>query len=49
MPYDFNTVIDRKKTNCVKWDLCPGELPMWVADMDFQAAPEILAAIRRRA
>ena len=49
MPYDFNTVIDRKNTNCVKWDLCPGELPMWVADMDFQTAPEILDAIRRRA
>ena len=25
----------------MKWDVPEGELPMWVADMDFETAPEI--------
>ncbi len=49
MRYDFDTVTDRRNTTSVKWDLLKeGELPMWVADMDFKAAPEILQAIQRR-
>ncbi|MBQ3829441.1 MAG: cystathionine beta-lyase, partial [Spirochaetales bacterium] len=49
MKYDFDTVTDRRNTTSVKWDLLKeGELPMWVADMDFKAAPEILQAIQRR-
>jgi len=46
--YDFDTVIDRHNTNSVKWNVREGELPMWVADMDFKAAPEILRAIQKR-
>ncbi len=46
--YDFDTVIDRRNTASLKWDVGPGELPMWVADMDFRAAPEILQALARR-
>ena len=47
--YDFDTVIDRRNTGSLKWDVGAGELPMWVADMDFQTAPEIREAILRRA
>jgi len=49
MPYDFETVVDRRHTNSAKWNVKPGELPMWIADMDFQTAPEITAALKKRA
>jgi len=49
MKYDFDKVIDRKGTNSYKWDIAENELPMWVADMDFQTAPEITDAIVKRA
>lgn len=49
MKYDFDTVIDRRGTNSVKWDeTAPGELPMWVADMDFAVAPAIREALAAR-
>ena len=48
-PYDFDTVIPRLGTDAVKWSGGEDVLPMWVADMDFQTAPEILEAIRARA
>ena len=44
--YDFDTVVDRRNTGSLKWDVAENELPMWVADMDFQVAPEILDAAR---
>ncbi len=48
--YDFDALPDRSGTGSLKWDECkPGELPLWVADMDFPAAPEIRAAIEARA
>ena len=47
--YDFNKMTDRSGTLSYKWDVKDGELPMWVADMDFQVAPPIKAAIVRRA
>lgn len=40
----FETGVERKKTNCEKWDApFVGEnvIPMWVADMDFEIAPNI--------
>ena len=41
--------IDRRGTQCLKWDTTPeGVLPMWVADMDFPCAPGILKALRKR-
>ena len=49
----FDRPIDRRNTRSLKWDRTPdgtrreGLLPMWVADMDFQTAPEILAAFTR--
>lgn len=50
MKYDFDEIIDRRGTNCVKWDSAenPDVLPMWVADMDFRTAPAIIDALRRR-
>lgn len=48
MKYDFDTVTDRKNTNSLKWDVAENELPMWVADMDFRTAPEIISAIEKR-
>ena len=41
MKYNFDSIIDRKNTNSLKWDLFDDEYPMWVADMDFLAAPLI--------
>ncbi|MCM1307444.1 MAG: pyridoxal phosphate-dependent aminotransferase [Butyrivibrio sp.] len=49
MRYDFDTPVDRRGTDSYKWDVKDGELPMWVADMDFKTAPEITAAIQKRA
>ncbi|MBR3667806.1 MAG: pyridoxal phosphate-dependent aminotransferase [Ruminococcus sp.] len=49
MKYNFDEVIDRTGTNSYKWDIAEGELPMWVADMDFRTAPEIIKAITERA
>ena len=47
----FDELIERRGTNCVKWDEMPDDdvIPLWVADMDFRAAPAILEAVRRRA
>lgn len=43
------SVPERRGTGAFKWDLAAeGELPMWVADMDFAVAPEITAALAER-
>ena len=48
MPVDFDTVPNRKGTNCFKYDFAremgmPEDvLPLWVADMDFPTAPAVL-------
>ena len=69
--YDFDELVDRRGTGCVKWDERPQVLaeaseqvradasagistnpdiiPLWVADMDFKAAPAIQEAVRKRA
>ena len=49
--YDFDEMICRRGSGCVKWDEAPYEdlIPLWVADMDFAVAPAIQEAIRRRA
>lgn len=48
MSYDFDTLTDRRGTNSLKWDVPENELPMWVADMDFETAPEIREALKKR-
>ncbi|RPJ77918.1 MAG: aminotransferase class I/II-fold pyridoxal phosphate-dependent enzyme, partial [Acidobacteria bacterium] len=48
MPYDFDRLIDRRKTNSIKWKRYSARvLPLWVADMDFAAPPAILEALQR--
>ena len=47
--HDFESLIDRTGTNSLKWDLFGDDLPMWVADMDFRAAPAIQEAVLERA
>ena len=47
--FNFDEVIPRRNTASVKWDLFEEDtLPLWVADMDFKAAPAILEALRKR-
>ena len=53
MKYDFDAVIDRHGTNSLKYDFArergkpEGLLPLWVADMDFPAPPEVLSDLRK--
>ena len=51
MKYNFDEIVTRRGSGCVKWDECPSDevIPLWVADMDFKAAPAIQDAIRKRA
>ena len=50
MKYNFDELIERRGTGCVKWDESLNDvIPLWVADMDFSVAPAILEAIRQRA
>ena len=52
--FDFDRVIDRRGTGCIKYDFAvengkPADvLPLWVADMDFQAPPGVLEALHGR-
>ena len=46
--YNFDAPPSRFGTTCFKWSCKETELPMWIADMDFEAAPEIRAALRKR-
>ncbi len=54
MKYDFDCVIDRRNTDCAKWDAVEPVfgsediIPMWVADMDFPIAKPITEALRKR-
>ncbi len=50
MKYDFDEIVERRGTNCVKWDESPSPdvIPMWVADMDFRVAPAIQQALFQR-
>ncbi|HRW93771.1 MAG TPA: MalY/PatB family protein [Thermotogota bacterium] len=53
--YDFESIIERKGSDSIKWDYLEDHfgtddaLPMWVADMDFSAPPEVVEALVQRA
>jgi cystathionine beta-lyase len=47
--FDFDRETDRRDSFSLKWDVAPGELPMWVADMDFETAPCVKEAVVKRA
>ena len=55
MNYDFDTVVDRGNTGSLKYDFArafgkpEGLIPMWIADMDFQAPDVVVADIQRAA
>ncbi|WP_054956259.1 MalY/PatB family protein [Paenibacillus dakarensis] len=54
MTFDFDKNIDRSRTASVKWGSIPAvfgvedALPMWVADMDFEAPPAVVRAMKER-
>lgn len=51
MDYDFDSIIDRRNTDSIKYDFAkergkPADiLPLWVADMDFQTPPCVIDAL----
>ena len=55
MPTNFDEIIDRKNTSCLKYDFAaergyPADiLPFWVADMDFRAPAPVIDALKARA
>lgn len=58
MKYDFTSVLDRRGRDSLAFDKVPFDgvqpdagfepIPMWIADMSFPCAPEVLDAIVRR-
>lgn len=53
--YNFDEMTIRRGTNCVKWDaespvgpISEDVIPLWVADMDFKVAPEIVNVLKDR-
>lgn len=52
--YDFDKVIDRRGTNCLKYDSLKefygreDLIPLWVADMDFETPDFIVEALKAR-
>lgn len=56
MKYDFDRVIDRTRTNSMKWNKhflkerfeTDDVLPLWVADMDFQCPQQVIDALKKR-
>ena len=47
--FNFDEPIDRHNTNSFKWDKYSDKsvIPVWVADMDFKAAPPIIEALNK--
>jgi cysteine-S-conjugate beta-lyase len=54
MKYNFAEIVERRGSCCLKWDdtdiiFGVGDiLPLWVADMDFRAPREVVAALEKR-
>lgn len=54
MLYEFDKVLDRRNTNCEKWDNLmevfgrEDVVSLWVADMDFASPPEVVEALTER-
>jgi len=57
MKYNFDEIIERGHTDSIKWSKkrlkedfgAEDSVPMWIADMDFKAAPPIVDAVVKRA
>lgn len=58
MKYDFTTIMDRAGKDAVAVDVIPfqdvevkegfSKIPMWIADMNFAAAPSVVKAVAKR-
>ncbi len=54
MKYNFDEIIPRKNSDCLKYDKLQemfgtdDALSMWIADMDFRTPPFVIEALRRR-
>lgn len=55
MKFNFDEEIDRRNSKCIKYDAMSSfigaendAIPMWVADMDFKAAPCIIEALQAK-
>ena len=47
--WDFDEIIDRSGTWSIKYGrTSEGQIPMWIADMDFRTAPAVSAALKER-
>ena len=48
--YNFDKITERHNTGSYKWDSAENNdvIPLWVADMDFQTAPCVIEALRKR-
>ena len=55
MPINFDEIIDRRNTSCLKYDFAAERgyptdiLPFWVADMDFRTLTPVIDALKARA
>jgi len=55
MKFNFDEIVDRRNTNCIKYDFAKergkpeGLTPLWVADMDFKTAPCVTQALVKAA
>jgi cystathionine beta-lyase len=49
-PFDFDAPVERRGTWSTRWERYAGRdvIPLWVADSDFRAPPEVLAALEAR-
>lgn len=52
--YNFDKLVERKGTDCIKWDNMARSyghevVPMFIADMDFEVLPELQEAMIKRA
>lgn len=53
MKYNFDQIIDRRNTNCVKYDFNKrfgkpeNIIPLWIADMDFKSPPAVSEALKK--
>lgn len=49
MQYNFDEIIDRQKSDSIKWNLFDKDvLPFWVADMDFRSPQPVIDALEAR-
>lgn len=50
LKHNFDEVVDRRGTECKKWDTYPADvIPMWIADTDFKCPEPVVAAMIKRA